>query len=106
MVNPVVESGVSGIWKYKTYADGTLEAWGKSTTVNSVVVSVALPIPLTEYAVFPSAPYIGNQVTYSFAIQNTDAWLANHFHVYVRCNAGAPLTTEVEVSMYLIGKWK
>ena len=106
LTNPVIESDVSGIWKYKKYADGTLEAWGKGTTKNGVVGNVALPMHLTEYAVFCSAPYIGAQVVYSFSIQDASAWLADHFHAYVRCNAGAPLTTEVEVSMYLIGKWK
>lgn len=115
----IVEQGISGIWTYKKWSDGTAECWGiYQGTVSSWATwgSLYYGEPYTAfYTNYPTGLFISAPVVTAQPVDSpVDIWLAkaggngtkDHFPSYFPMRASSSSGVTISVGVYAIGKWK
>lgn len=112
LVNPVVETGRSGIWTYRKYADGTLEAWG--TTGSVAVTGLAATgnnfFKFMDIATMPEFVMEVNCI--NVTPRSGDLWVANVQANTSTKKVSAMMMRSINVdinivlSVQIVGKWK
>lgn len=108
----VVESGVSGIWNYRKWSDGTAECWGTwggtlthyGTSFGGYAYYTSVYFPSGFFIAPPLVTYSG-QVDSSFALTGTQLTIDKD---YTNCYAisGVSGSQTVLFELDCKGKWK
>lgn len=108
----IVEQGMSGLWNYRKWSDGTAECWG---LLGEKTISITTAFGNAFYGAlqtvsFPSGLF-ASRPTPSLSLRNPNgAWMginglsATYVTYYPFCSKSGNQTIEEEV--YAIGKWK
>ena len=99
----IVESGTSGIWKYRKWSDGTAECWGKSTNSTGATqrnYKISYPTGL-----FISEPVVSACGNCNGAVNSGVRYAsttASQCDVWITSESASASTLYV----YAIGRWK
>ena len=109
----IVAQGTSGTWTYRKWSDGLAELWGicKTTHANGSVLGGRLTYPFllkgTVYAIGTLNSAGGNSggalpwnLKITYGLDLCEAWVHNPG------NVGFTESSSVDVSVYVVGKWK
>lgn len=111
----VVETGTSGIWKYRKWSDGTAECWGRTSSSsftwstyttglyynsNNWLISLPFAFKDTNYVVTANTYYVGGAVGW---VANANAYDSSTFKLTIVRNGN---TGDVYVNIHVIGRWK
>jgi len=108
----ITESGMSGIWTYEKWSNGTVKCWGTSAVPDSGTsfrtATVALPFPFadTTYIVTQALTSSGLQVL-GFGVSTGGGSVykgASSFGYFLEVSSAA--TTNIRIDWFVIGKWK
>ena len=107
----VVDVGTSGIWKYRKWSSGVLEAWcnAQSVTVSSGYYIVPCTLAFTDYPVASITGWYGTDANRNpVNVYQTYGGIANGgIVVYVRTYSGGTISSGYgRASIYLFGHWK
>lgn len=110
------EYGVSGMWKYKKYEDGTAECWGILRDVSDVTWNWASGIYASAEPIYADFPFAFSEIPTVIASSQGDAmhWLVasdegtitvNNTPYY---NLARPTSATInfELAFYVFGRWK